>query len=37
MLKQKKKIILATLGILATLSVGYIVNSSNLGGGEQKE
>lgn len=37
MLKQKKKIILATLGILATLSVGYIVNSSNLGGGSKNE
>lgn len=33
MLKQKKKIIMVTLGILTTISVGYVVNSSNLGGG----
>lgn len=33
MLKLNKKIIMVTLGILATLSVGYVVNSSNLGGG----
>lgn len=37
MLKENKRVILATLGILTTLSVGYVVNSSNLGGGEQKE
>lgn len=35
MLKQKKRIILATVGILATLSVGYMVNSNNLGGGKK--
>lgn len=33
MLKQNKKFILAILGVLGTLSVGYVVNSSNLGGG----
>ena len=32
MKRQKKKSIMVTLGILTTLSVGYIVNSSNLGG-----
>lgn len=33
MLKQEKKFLIAILGILTTLSVGYVVNSSNLGGG----
>ena len=36
MVKYKNKILIATLLILTTLSVGYVVNSSNLGGGEQK-
>jgi hypothetical protein len=37
MLKQNKKFILLILGVLTTLSVGYVVNSSNLGGGSKNE
>lgn len=36
MFKYKNKILIATLGVLTALSVGYVVNSNNLGGGEQK-
>lgn len=35
MVKYKNKILIATLGVLAALSVGYVVNSSNFRGGQK--